>query len=227
MGALSDDDKTAISTLMTQQPDILLVCGHSGGDVEDVVMTVFAGSERPTAIIATNSITPAAQARFTDAGHADALNCLIMPTQWGETASKDPNVGWDSAAFKSAFGDDVSYHAASMAGALIALTQALVSGEEATRADQLATLMQAVNIPSFYGKLSFNADGSIQKPMYFQQHQGSAAPVFTQMYGSLMGDLHKCPSWGTPTTCGDVRALYKSSSCCGNPSHEVDVKSLR
>ena len=49
----------------------------------------------PLAIIATNSITPAAQARFTDAGHADALNCLIMPTQWGETASTDPNVGWD------------------------------------------------------------------------------------------------------------------------------------
>merc|ERR1712087_333853 len=108
----------------------------------------------------------------------------------------------------------------------IALTQALVSGDAATRAGELSTLMQAVDIPSFYGKLSFNSDGSIQKPMYFQQHQGSAAPVFTQMYGRLMGDLHKCASWGNPTTCGDVRTLYKSSSCCGNPSQEVNVKSL-
>ena len=113
-----------------------------------------------------------------------------------------------------------------MGGAFIALTQALVSGDASTRLSEIPMLMKAVDIPSFYGKLSFNADGSIQKPMFFAQHQGSAAPVFTQMYGRLMGDLHKCTAWGNPTTCGDVRMLYKEKKCCGNPAHEVDARSL-
>jgi len=227
-GAISDADKAQVTELMGMEPDVVAVCGHSGGDIEDVIMTIAEHTHRAHAVIATNSITSGARTRFAEMGTEALMNCLIMPTQWGMSESSDPNIGWTSSAFAGAFGTDVSYHAASMAGALVALTEAIAQGasDATNRVSNLATLMRSVDIDTFYGSVAFNADGSIKKPMSFQQLQGDMSPVFSNMYGSLHGDLKMCNGWGTPMTCAHVKQSYKAGGCCGNPSKEFDMAQM-
>jgi hypothetical protein len=174
-GTLSELDMQRVSRILAMKPDVIAVAGHSGGDVETVI-TEVKKSYVPSAIVATNSITSAAQTKFTELGHADASQCLLMPTQWSYSDSADPYLGWTSDAFIAAFGSDASYHAASAAAAGIAITAAInIMGSGETLASSLAK----VDVNSFYGKLKFNGDGSIDKPMYVQQKHTDKSPVFS------------------------------------------------
>merc|ERR1712183_287076 len=77
----------------------------------------------------------------------------------------------------------------------------------------------------FYGRMKFNADGSIDgllKPMYGKQHQGDmgykiVAPV-TLRSAPLM-----YPIRDERPTCGQVRTVYKASGCCGNPNLKINM----
>jgi hypothetical protein len=222
-GALSDEDKANVATVADSMPDIILVCGHSGGDVEDIIGEIAMSGMVPKAILATNSITGAAITRFGEMGHEAIAKGLLMPTQWGMAADMvDPNVGWTTADFISAFGNDASYHAASAAAAGIVLTEAMAMDGATT--DTIANFIGSVDIDTFYGHISFNADGSPMKPMYVQQYQGeNMEPVFTSMYGAMRYPLESCPGWGRLFTCGVVKEYYRSMECCGMPEKELDA----
>jgi len=221
-GDMTDDDKAAVSAAIAENPDIWVICGHSGGDVEDVIMQIGAEGQVPKAIIATNSITSGAAARFESMGHADLMNGLLMPTQWAMSDDMmDPNVGWTTDMFIAAFGDDASYHSASAAAAGLALTEAMAMA--GATPDALAANLANVDMDTFYGHVAFNDDGSIAKPMYVQQMQEEGSPVFTTMYGGMMYPLSLCPGWGSPPTCGDIKGLYRAQSCCGMADQEVSV----
>jgi len=219
-GALSEEDKVVVERVMTSEPTVVVVCGHSGGDVEDVVMKIAEGPYVPHSILATNSIT--SSSRYDEFGKSALMNCLLMPTQWGMANTSDANVGWTSDTFTAAFGTGATYHAASAAASLIAVTDAMAHGNPADRVANLGTLMAAVDTDSFYGRLSFGADGSIAKPMYVQQDQGAKGkPVFTNMFGGMKTDLEMCRGWGTPLNCGMLRQQFKANGCCGNPGREI------
>lgn len=221
-GALSENDLQEVSSIIAMKPDVIAVAGHSGGDVETVIAEIKK-SYVPSAIVATNSITSTAQARLTEMGYADASQCLLMPTQWGYSDTADPYLGWTSDAFMTAFGPDASYHAASAAAAGIAISGAIAAmGSSET----LASALAKIDFNSFYGKLKFSQDGSIDKPMYIQQKHTDTTPVFTTMFGDLAYPLAACTGWGGAKTCSQVKAFYKDMKCCGVPAKTVDTSSL-
>ena len=99
----------------------------------------------------------------------------------------------------------------------------------------LSELMMKIDVQSFYGKISFNPDGSIKKPMYVQQYQSKTlpalpmSPVFTTMYGNMDFPLNECMGWApepVPTTCDTVKSLYKTNTCCGMPDKVVDMSAM-
>jgi len=223
-GAVTSDELAAVGSLIAMKPQIIAIAGHSGGDVETVIAEVKK-SLTPAAILATNSITAGAKAQFVKMNMESAMMCVMMPTQWGQSKdAADPYTKWTSDAFKQAFGEGVSYHAASAAAAGIAITDAI--NTVATSSHSLVDALKAVDLTSFYGPIKFNTDGSINKPMYVQQSQAKGSPVFTTMFGDLAYPLSSCSGWGKGKTCGDVRKFYKEKGCCGQGNKTVDLKDL-
>merc|ERR1719410_1063633 len=96
-----------------------------------------------------------------------------MPDQWNEANAADSIVGWTSATFRTALGNNASYHSASAAGLLIALTHAIANGTVGSRMESVADLMSALApVQTFYGLMSWNSNGMISgKPMYGKQRQ--------------------------------------------------------
>jgi hypothetical protein len=226
VGATLSADPTAVTAAVNEfTPDVMIVCGHNG-DVESVIAAIKSATHTPRAIIATNSITSSAVTHYAAMvpPQPGLISCMQMPDQWGRASTVDSIVGWTSDAFTTAYtakaGSSPAYHAASMGGAMIALTHAMAAGNAANRTTGavLSTLLRGVSTPSFYGQLSFAMDGAIQKPVYFQQYQTGGAMTFSTMYGNLEDDLKMCPDWGTPNTCGAIRDAYKAQTCCGNPT---------
>merc|ERR1712196_202636 len=118
-----------------------------------------------------------------------------MPTQWDSTSAHvDPVIGWNSAAFKTAMGGSPTYHVASAGGAAVGLVnalEALATGE--CSGALIASKMAALDIDSFYGKLKWDANGAIQKPMYMEQ--GEAGTYVTA--ATMKAPLSSADCWDT------------------------------
>eukprot|EP00929_Paragymnodinium_shiwhaense_P047546 TRINITY_DN24111_c0_g1_i1.p1 TRINITY_DN24111_c0_g1~~TRINITY_DN24111_c0_g1_i1.p1 ORF type:complete len:804 (-),score=180.08 TRINITY_DN24111_c0_g1_i1:495-2906(-) len=195
--SVTEAEKTELATAMEDKPDIVVVCGHNGF-VEPVVAKIAEGTWSPTAIIATNSLTSTA---ITAIG--DEANCLMMPTQWAEDATaKDTVLGWTTAWFKGQLADRATYHSASAAAAMVALANAL--NTDATAANLGTTMAGMAEVPSFYGPLDWNADGSIKKPMYTQQKQNANIDIVAPT-GAVKQPLKTCSSWGLLKVGGPVQ----------------------
>lgn len=223
---ITAQELTAVTNAVNEfTPDVMIICGHNG-DVEPVIAAVKSSTHTPRAIIATNSITSAAVTQYAamTTPQPGLISCMQMPDQWGRASTADSIVGWTSDDFTTAYtakaGSSPAYHAASMGGAMIALTHAMQAGNAANRTTPavLSALLRGVSTPSFYGQLSFATDGAIQKPVYFQQSQSAGPMTFSTMFGNLEADLKMCPDWGAPNTCGAIRDVYKAQGCCGNPT---------
>jgi len=159
-------DQAAINAALDKKPDIVIISGHDG-DVQPTVELVAAHNHTPHAILATNSLGTYTAAQY--------KKCVVMPTQWDSTSTTtDPVIGWDSAAFIQAItnaGLTATYHVASAGGAAVGLVNALDglnASTQCTGAD-IATKLKALDIASFYGKLKWDSNGAIEKPMYMVQ----------------------------------------------------------
>merc|ERR1712032_844764 len=168
--APSADDKTKINAGLDKKPDVVIVSGHDG-DVQPTIELIGAHAHTPHAVLGTNSLG--------DYTNGSYKKCVIMPTQWDSTSTaKDPIIGWDSAAFTKAIteaGMSATYHVASAGGAAVGLVNALEAIDTANEctAEAIATKMKTLDITSFYGKLKWNANGVIEKPMYMVQSSTS------------------------------------------------------
>lgn len=180
---------------------------------------------RPKAIVATNSLTSAAKARFEAAGMVDAMESVIMPQQWAKTAGlKDAVVHWTSDEFISEMGGSASYQAASAGAAAVALANALKG--KASPAG-LADAMRALDINTFYGHVSFTANGNLgAKPMYADQQMMTMSKIVMPIEaasGYLRYPLSAQGMWAQTQThaCKAIKTVYKNGECCGQPDKQV------
>jgi hypothetical protein len=185
--SLAAVDTAAIDALAATNPDVVTVSGHPG-DVEEVIMQLQSHATfKAKAIIATNAWS-GGTAKYTGAAGGSKLAQLtgvIMPDQWAE----DPNLtdaitSFTSPVWKAGLEASmpsmvpITYHAASAASLGIAVLHALAAGTAGSRTTNLVANMKAVDTSSFYGQLSFNADGSIKaKPMYGKQYVTATSTV--------------------------------------------------
>lgn len=168
--AITKDDKRKVASIMSEEPDIVLVAGHNK-DVEPVIIEIgkakieYKERHIPKAVIATNGLT-----NLDNFGDDKAYaNCIMMPTQWDDsTSTKDPVVGWTAEDFHSAMGGSATYQQAAAGAAGVALSNAMkaASNDES----QLLEKLKVMDVDSFYGKLKWT-DGIIEKPMYTVQLQ--------------------------------------------------------
>jgi ABC-type branched-subunit amino acid transport system substrate-binding protein len=209
---LTTADMDMIKDVMAMQPDVVVVAGHAG-DVEQVVVAVGeqainASGYTPLAVLAANGLT-------TTSNYGDSSNfveCVMMPTQWDTSSSQvDPVVGWNVNAFNTKMTEHSgtsSYHRAALGGAFVALANVypgLNMGEAncqdgltcKTQGGMLAHL-KALDVQSFYGRLAWSTTGTIQKPMYTVQKQGSTEPFVAPTMGTqtAMHNLSLGSCWG-------------------------------
>eukprot|EP00927_Polykrikos_kofoidii_P001507 TRINITY_DN1056_c0_g1_i1.p1 TRINITY_DN1056_c0_g1~~TRINITY_DN1056_c0_g1_i1.p1 ORF type:complete len:332 (+),score=47.86 TRINITY_DN1056_c0_g1_i1:393-1388(+) len=195
---LTTEDKTNIKAAMDMGPELVVIAGHNQ-DVEPVIVEISNGATKPRAILATNGLTG-----LTNFGASlSKANCVMMPTQWDSTVdTADPVVGWTSAIFMAAVGTTYQHAAGGAVGVAIANAMSLASGTFAQKKAKLAQTLRNMDINSFYGRLKWDANGRIEKPMYTQQKQiwkdnVIVAPTGTSnMRAPITGD--KC--WGSPWT---------------------------
>merc|ERR1712205_262191 len=107
--------------------------------------------------------------------------------------------GYTTASFKTKLGAaNAGYHAASAAASAIAVIHAME-----TTTGTLASRMAQVDTKSFYGRIKFNSDGSIIKPMYTQQRLAGVTqvvlPTSSSTTGTLQPDYSQCKA-GAATT---------------------------
>jgi hypothetical protein len=231
---LSQNDVAMINGVIRAQPDIIVVCGHNK-NVEPVIVQIGNSDYRPKAIIATNSITAKS-----DANYGNALNyqsCVMMPQPWAESdATVDPVIGWTTTAFKAALaenGHTATYHTAACGAGAVAITNAMNKIDAfAGRPDGVAAAMKNLDVPSYYGQIGFGADGSWSGPMYTQQKQTMSSPIVAPVgdaatSGTASKDLSQCSGWEMPTTCSDVKQMYRDQNCCGNPMSSFSMGTRR
>jgi hypothetical protein len=191
---LTTGDINDIGVAMGLNPDIVVIVGHNK-DVEPAVAQIGAHENTPKAVLAVNGFT-----QLTNYG-SDVVyaECVMMPTQWDSSSStKDPVIGWTSAAFSSAaqqanqlalplaslaMGGAPTYQQASAGAMGVALANAMnISSSKAS----LRATLAAMNVTSFYGRLQWDSMGRIQKPMYTVQKNGTlhrlVAPTGTMFY---------------------------------------------
>jgi len=185
--SLSNADKTEINKVITAAPDVVVVAGHAG-DVEEAIMVLRSSSYAPKAIVATNALIDASAYTSLGGLGTKAMENVIMPDQWNEANAADSIVGWTSASFRSALGSNASYHSASAAGLVIALTHAIANGTVGSRMGSISDLMSTLApVQTFYGLMSWSSNGMIGKPMYGKQRQsGSDVVVAPPQAGTSM-----------------------------------------
>lgn len=209
---LTESDRVTVQSVIAAAPDVVVVAGHPG-DVEEVVILLQNDTYKPKAIIAVNGlIDPDHYEELGGLGVA-AMQNVIMPDQWDDsTNAKDSIVGWTSADFKTALGDDATYHSASAGGLAVALTHAMASGDVGSRVDEIASLMAALApTQTFYGKLSWVQGGNGRldetadngKPMYGKQQQ-SANVVVVAPTGPIVYPMYNDANDATTTGTNDA-----------------------
>merc|ERR1712135_166226 len=125
----------------------------------------------------------------------------MMPTQWDDLAetAADSITGMTNAAFDALLGDKASYHAASAYAAGIVITHAMASSDSSARIEMLPSLI--TNLPAFdtfYGTLSWYANGSPTKEMFTMQEQADVHQIVAPADAStadLSTDLADCLHW--------------------------------
>lgn len=199
--ALTTDDQAKIDAAMAHSPDVVVICGHSG-DVEPTVAYIGANGHRPKAILATNSITTVANY----GAHAGYAKAVMMPDQWGfDTSATDPVVGWTIPTFATAMGGYPTYHQAAAGAVGVAIANALsTNGNPAA----LTTTLRNLDVNSFYGKLKWDANGRIQKPMYTKQRQDGSLKVVAPTGSQMQHPLR--PYW-PPIMGGQVQGSYQAA----------------
>eukprot|EP00746_Dinoflagellata_sp_MGD_P154400 gnl/MRDRNA2_/MRDRNA2_84785_c0_seq1.p1 gnl/MRDRNA2_/MRDRNA2_84785_c0~~gnl/MRDRNA2_/MRDRNA2_84785_c0_seq1.p1 ORF type:complete len:802 (-),score=151.33 gnl/MRDRNA2_/MRDRNA2_84785_c0_seq1:26-2143(-) len=164
------------------EPDLLIGCGHLT-DIKTLVLELPNSTVSPTAILSTQVGTTTFTDEMEAAGQKE-LGCgLFMPTQWkmSESTAADPVIGWTSAQFYQSFssltGAPPSYQTASAGGMIVALANAI---DQAGGIEDMAAVMKAfknLDIQSFYGRLKFAEDGSMNgKPMFVVQNNAKNIP---------------------------------------------------
>jgi ABC-type branched-subunit amino acid transport system substrate-binding protein len=189
--ALTPADKALISTAVNSNPDVVVIVGHNK-DVEPAIVHIGNGSTYPQVILATNGLT---QLEYYGA-HSNFAECVMMPTQWDEdSTSQDPVVGWSVSTYKAAMGGSPTYQEAAASASMVAIANAM----DASNNDpsQLVAKMKVMDINSFYGKLKWDANGVIQKPMYTVQKQGSIRPIVAPTGVNVRSPLSSTLCWGT------------------------------
>jgi len=191
-------DQFLVDSVISMEPDVVAICGHNGF-VEPVIIRFGEQSFRPKAILSTNALNSVADANFGDS--AGYQNCIMMPTQWDDLAetAADSITGMTNAAFDALLGDKASYHAASAYAAGIVITHAMASSDSSTRIENLPSLI--TNLPvleTFYGTLSWYANGSPTKEMFTMQEQADVHQIVAPADAStadLSTDLADCLHW--------------------------------
>merc|ERR1712216_302320 len=108
------------------------------------------------------------------------------------TSNKDKVVGWTSAHFKFIMGGKATYEQAAAGAVGIAIANALSANSDKTL---LTQSLRSMDVVSFYGRLKWDSNGRIQKPMYtVQKHDQNMAIVAPT--GNMRYPLSDPACWG-------------------------------
>lgn len=189
----ASDFNSLLSQIKSKNVDAVLVAGHET-EILNFVRQAKSLAVAPKMYSFTVGVPSEdfRKALGTDADYAFGM------TAWLPSADQKDRWFGDGAqfakAYKTKFGYEPDYHAASGVADVEALVQAI---EDAKSVDpqQVRNALAKVNFESLYGKVAFGANGQISLPQTVIQVQGEKLVAIQGVKGALQPAKYPMPAW--------------------------------